>query len=84
MENKDSIKSKALEKLDSFVKSRLKYHEDNDMTMHDFSLGYIPDSLFSEEEKKEINNSVKQIKDGGVEHYCKYRGIDIPDKLKKS
>lgn len=80
--NKDSIKSKALEKLDSFVESRIKYYEDNDMSIKEFCLGYIPNNYFTEDEKREIRNSIKQIKDGKVEFYCKCRGIDISDKLK--
>ncbi len=83
METIDVVKAKALEKLDSLVKSGIKYIEDNDMSIKNFNLGCIPDSLFSEEERKEVNNSVKQIEDGEIEFYCKCRGIDIPDKLKK-
>lgn len=81
--NKKIIKGEALTKLDSIVKSIIKNLDDNDMSIKDFSLGYIDKGLFTEDEIMEIRNSIKQIEDGRVEFYCHCRGIDIPNKLIK-
>lgn len=81
--NKNVIKAETLEKLDSVVESELKRLTDCGLSIKDFSLGYISKDYFTEEEEREIRNSIKQIEDGGVKFYCNSRGIDIPDKIKK-
>jgi hypothetical protein len=81
--NKNIIKAEALEKLDSIVELELKSLEENGMSINDFSLDHMLQDLFSEEEDKEVLNSIEQIRAGRVDFYCKCRGIDIPDKLKK-
>ncbi len=81
--NRHIIKREAFAKLNSIVKFNIKYLEDNNMSIKDFSLGDIDNNFFTEDEKREISNSIKQIEGGRLESYCRDQGINIPDKLKK-
>lgn len=80
MTKKDKIKAKALEKLDKYVKSQLKYHQDVGQPLEAFSMDMFDDS-FSDEERDEIKNSIQQLTEGNVAFYCSCRGIEIPSSL---
>lgn len=79
--NQNSIKRKALEKLDEFVKGELQYLVNNSYPLQLFNIeNMLPDNL-NEKEKEEINKSILQLKEGAVKFYCICRGIDIPEQL---
>lgn len=80
MENRDENKRKALEKLDELVKMELEYLNDAKSSITTFSLN-IPENYFTEEEKDEISNSIKQAQTNII-FYCQSRGIEIPELIK--
>lgn len=81
MNELDKIKAIALEKLDEFVKGELQYLVDNNYPLKKFRVeNMLPDHL-TNNEKKEVNNSIQQLKEGAVKSYCKCRGIVIPQEL---
>lgn len=80
MAKKDKIKAKALEKLDKYVESQLKYHQDVGQLLEAFSMDMFDDFL-SDEERIEIKNSIKQLTEGNVVFYCSCRDIEIPSTL---
>ena len=80
MENRDENKRKALEKLDELVKMELDYLRGTDSSINKFSLN-IPKNYFTEDEKNEILNSIKQVQTNII-FYCQSRGIEIPELIK--
>ena len=80
MKNKNQIKREALKKLDKLVKMELKCLNDANSSITTFSLN-IPKNYFTEEEKDEISNSIKQVQTN-ILNYCLNRGIDIPKSIK--
>lgn len=77
----DKIKANAFEKLDEFVKGELQYLVDNNYPLKMFSMENMLSDHLTENEKREVNNSIQQLKEGAVKFYCKCRGIDIPKQL---
>ena len=81
MNELDKIKAIALEKFDEFVKGELQYLVDYNYPLKKFRVeNMLPDHL-TNNEKKEVNNSIQQLKEGAVKFYCKCRGIVIPQEL---
>ena len=80
MTQKDQIKLKALETLDEYIKGELRYLEDNNLKLENFSLENMLEDALSEEEKLELSQNIEHIKNS-VSSYCKCRGIVINAKL---
>lgn len=80
MSPKDQTKKEALNSLDEYVKGELRYLEDNDLKLENFSLENMLEDALSEEEKVEVSQNIEQIKNS-VSFYCKCRGIVISSKL---
>lgn len=76
---KTNIKRKALEKLDGYVKVKLKYLKDTNSSLDNFNLKV--EDLFNEEELRELGNSIKQLNGGNIKFYCFCRDIIIPKEL---
>ena len=70
----DRIKGLALEKLDSAVKTELKYVEGNNLGLEGYNLNILED-YFTKEEVGEITNSIEQAKNN-PKTYCCCRGIE--------
>ena len=81
MDPLDEIKANALEKLDEFVKGELQYLVANNYSLKMFRVENMLSDHLNETEKKEVNNSIQQLKEGAVKFYCKCRGINIPEQL---
>lgn len=81
MDPLDEIKANALEKLDEFVKGELQYLVANNYPLKMFRVENMLSDHLNETEKKEVNNSIQQLKEGAVKFYCKCRGINIPEQL---
>jgi len=79
--NQHVIKKSALDKVDEFVNGELRYLVDNKYPLKKFNIdNMLPDNL-TEKEKKEVIESIQQLKEGAVKFYCICRGIDIPEQL---
>lgn len=77
MEEKDKIKARALKKLDEFVIGELRYLADNNYPLKSFGMNNMLPDYFTPEEKKEVENSIQQLRDGKIESYCSCRNITI-------
>lgn len=77
--NLNSIKRKALEKLDVLVKEAISYNRDTKVPIDSVSIIPPSDTYFSEVEYREIERNMETINasSNGLRAYCRDRGIEL-------